>query len=187
MALPTRSALAPCQHLDRLPWGDQREVGAGYAMAMAATAAVLLYSAFVAVQTTVLAVGVLGGSSGAFLQNLPFAFLSLAVTLTAFLAPLAFLAGVVAWRVTPSSRDKAGAIGGSLATVLTYLLATVGFSLLADGGLVSAESVASSSLVESVLAVFVIAGFTFAFTAPISLPLGIVAGELYERSRSAGV
>jgi len=43
MFIPTLNTVAPCQHLNRLPRGDNRTIGAGYAMAMAAAGAAILY------------------------------------------------------------------------------------------------------------------------------------------------
>jgi hypothetical protein len=135
------------------------------------------------VLTTLLAVSVLGGSSGLFLQNVP-GFFSFAVSSTVILAPLAFVASVVTWRLIPRSRQYAGAISGSLATILTYPLAAVTFFLLANGGGIAAADVTGGSIVESVVGVVGFAGFAFLSTCWLTLPLGVLAGTLYERSRS---
>ena len=58
MAALPRTAVAPCQHLDRLPRGTDRDIGGGYATAMAAAGATACSPLVVGVATAVIAVQV---------------------------------------------------------------------------------------------------------------------------------
>lgn len=58
MAALPRTAVAPCQHLDRLPRGTDRDIGGGYATAMAAAGATACSPLVVDVATAVIGVQV---------------------------------------------------------------------------------------------------------------------------------
>jgi hypothetical protein len=94
-------------------------------MAMAAAVATGLYFVVQTVLILLLVVSIDVGSAGLFLAMLPIGMLSGAVSTAAFIAPFAFVAGVLAWRVVPSRYRYAGALGGLVAPLLVYLLAAV--------------------------------------------------------------
>lgn len=99
MALPAPSVVAPCQNLHQLPRGDDRNIGAGYAMAMAAMGAAVLYFVVQFVGILLLSAGVGSASSGLFLG---FAVIG---SLTG--------AGTVAGVVAPSRSSPASSRGAS--------------------------------------------------------------------------
>jgi hypothetical protein len=149
-------------------------------MAMAAAMAKGLYFVVQAVLTLLLVVSIDGGSAGLFLAMLPIGILSGAVSAAAFIAPFAFVAGVLAWRVVPSRYRYAGALGGLVAPLLVYLLAAV-IGILA--GVVTAV-LGGGPLSRSLVSVVGIVAVAFMATCWITLPVGILSGGLYERARS---
>lgn len=103
---------SPFKRLDRLPRGGDRDIGAGYVMALTAVGVTVLYYLIVAVTYLLLGIG-----AGSDLPVLFFAFAAVGlasgvVTLSAVVAPVLFVTGIVAWRVVPPSQHYAGAIGG---------------------------------------------------------------------------
>jgi len=63
MVLPARRAVAPCRHIDRLPRGGDRDIGAGYAMAaVGATVLYYLLAAVVVAVVVIVAVAVFATS-----------------------------------------------------------------------------------------------------------------------------
>jgi hypothetical protein len=180
MALPAPATVAPCQNLDRLPRGDDRTIGAGYAMGMAAAGAAALYFVVQFVGTLLLSTVVGSGLSGLFLGVAAIGLLSGAVTVAGVVAPVAFVAGVVAWRSVPPSVPFVGAVSGLLATMLVY----VGPALIGICGAAVLTVLTGGVIAEAVVGVAAFAGFAFVATCWITLPLGILAGTLYERSRS---
>ena len=179
MTLPAPRALAPCQHLHRLPWGDDRDVGAGYAMAIAAAGAAVLY--FVVQTIGILLVLVsIGDPSGSFLGFGAIGLLTGAGTVAGVVAPLAFVAGIVAWCSIPPSVPFVGAVSGLVATMLVY----VGPGVVGVSGAATLAVLTGGGVAEAVVSVVGVVGFAFVFTCWITLPLGILAGTLYERSRS---
>lgn len=184
VALP-RTALAPCQYIDRLPRGTDRAIGGGYAMAMAAAGTTALYYLLSAV--AVVAIVVTGdlASATAFLVMAPIGLAMGALQTAVMVASLAFVSGVVAFRVVPADRRFAGPLAGLLATLLTYLIA--GF-LLAGLFLPMAllGGPTPSAIVEAAGGVAVVVAVAFLATSWAALPLGVVAGHLYEQSRTGG-
>jgi len=187
MALPARYAVAPCQHVDRLPRGSDRAVGGGYAMAMAAAGATALYYLVAAVAIVVIlaSVATAGGDSVpvAFLVMVPIGLVMGALQTAVMVAPLAFVSGVAAFRVVPAGRRFAGPLAGLVATLLTYLVA--GF-LLAGLFLPMAllGGPTPSAVVEAAGGVAAVVAVAFVATSWAALPLGVLAGTLYERSRT---
>jgi hypothetical protein len=179
MVLPALSTVAPCQHLSRLPRGDDRDIGAGYAMAIAAVGAAVLY--FV-VQTIgiLLILASIGDVSGLFLGFGAIGLLTGAGTVAGVVAPLAFVAGLVAWRSIPPSVLFVGAVRGLFATILVY----VGPAVVGVCGAAILAVLTGGGVAEAVVSIVGVVGVAFAFTCWIAFPLGILAGTLYERSRS---
>ena len=180
MALPAPSAVAPCQHLDRLPRGDERNIGAGYAMAMAAAGAAVLYFVVQAIGILLILVSIGDASSVLFLGSGAVGLLTGAGTVAGVVAPLAFVAGIVAWRLIPHSVPFGGAVRGFFATMLVYL----GPAVIGVCGAAILAVLTGGGLAEAVVSIVGVVGFAFVFTCWITLPLGILAGTFYERSRS---
>lgn len=171
--------VVPFRYLRQLPRGGNREIGAGYAMATAAAGAAVLYFVVQAVAVLLLSLSVGGGSAGSFALVAVFAFVSGAGSVAAVVAPMGFVAGVVAWRLVPASTRFAGAVGGLLATVLVYLVPGV----LAVGGTVAVAVLTGEAVFETVFGVASVLGVAFAVTCLLTLPVGALTGALYERSR----
>lgn len=179
MVLPALSTVAPCQHLDRLPRGDDRTIGAGYAMAIAAAGAAVCYFVVQTIGILFILVSI-GDASGLFLGFGAIGLLTGAGTIACVVAPLAFVAGIVAWRSIPPSVPFVGAVRGLVATMLVY----VGPAVVGVSGAATLAVLTGGGVAEAVVSVVGVAGFAFVFTCWITLPLGTVAGTLYERSRS---
>lgn len=175
-----RRAAAPFRSLRRLPRGSDRSIGAGYAMALAATAATMLYFLVQAVGVLALPVSIGGGSPGPFLGVAAVALVSGALSVAGVVAPVAFVAGVVAWRVIPATVPYSGALGGAVATILVYLCVGVGGLCVAIVAAVLTGDAVGTTVVTAVLVV----GFVFVFTCWLTLPVGLLVGVLYERGRT---
>jgi hypothetical protein len=176
----TRRATTPFRYLRRLPRGDDRTVGAGYAMALAATVATTLYVLVQGFGTLLLPIPLGGGSPVPFPGVALLAFLVGAVSVAGVVAPVAFLAGLVVWRLLPASVPFSGALGGLAATTLVYLTVGVGSVCGAAVYTVLTGGAVATTVVSAVL----IVGFAFVFTCWLTLPVGVLAGALYERSRT---
>lgn len=175
-----RRATVPFRSLRRLPRGSDRSVGAGYAMALAATAATTLYFVVQALGTLALPASVGGTGVGPFVGVAAVAFLSGILTVAGVVAPVAFVAGLVAWRVIPEGMPYSGALGGVLASILVYLCVGVGSLCVAVVAAVLTGDAVATTVVTAVLVV----GFVFVFTCWLTLPVGLVVGVLYERGRT---
>jgi hypothetical protein len=176
-----RRATVPFRYLRRLPRGSDRSVGAGYAMALAATAATVLYFVVQALGTVTRPVSIGPGSPGPVLGVDAAAVVLGTAGAAGVVGPVAFVAGVVSWRVVPERVPYSGGLSGVLATILVYLGvcvgAVVGSALFAA---LTGETVASA-VVSPVLVV----AFVFVFTCWLTLPVGLLTGMLYERSLTA--
>ena len=185
VALP-RTALTPFRYIARLPRGTGRNIGGGYAMAMAAAGAPACYYLVVGV-----AIAVIGVQLAAAGDTVPVAFLVMApvglamgtLQTAVFVAVPAFVCGVVAFRFVPADWRFAGPLAGLVATVLTYL---VGGVLLAGVFLPLAllGGPTPSSVLEAAGSVLAILGVAFLATSWAALPLGAGAGALYDRARA---
>jgi hypothetical protein len=149
-------------------------------MGMAAAGAAVLYFVVQFVGALLLSMVVGSGSSGPFLGFAAVAVLFGAITVAGVVAPVAFVAGVVAWRSVPPSVPFVGAVSGLPATMLVY----VGPAVIVICGAIVLAVLTGDVVAEAVVGVAASAGFAFVATCWITLPLGIVAGTLYERSRS---
>lgn len=149
----------------RLPGASRPAVGAGYAVATAALAAAVAFVVLTAVRTLLFG-GPFTVTGGLTYQGL------LAIPLV---VPAAFVGGAVAWRLLPESVSYHGPLTGLLATVLTYVVATllVVSLFIAVGPSLPEESVELGLLVG---------GFGFYFTYWLTLPIGAVSGWIHERA-----
>jgi hypothetical protein len=175
MVLVPRLAVSLFKHLDRLPRGGDRDIGAGYVMAITAVGVTTLY--YLVVGVGILLIGV--GSGGApFVTNAVVGLLSGAISLSAVVAPLLFITGIAAWRLVPPSQRYGGAIGGLLAMALAYLVA--GIIVV---GLAPVYTVATGGpLLDTVIGGIGIIVVAFLASSWISLPASVITGTLYERS-----
>jgi hypothetical protein len=155
--------------LGRLPGADGRVVGAGYALAATA----LLVGVLLVVISSLLAViGVTGGLS---LAELRFV-----VAALPFVTVSAFCSGVAAWRFLPAESPRYGAIGGFVATCLTYVVSTV---FLFPVVLLVGQEGSSLSVSTAAGYTLLIAVFGTIFTGWLTLPAGVAAGYVYESVR----
>ena len=171
----SRLAVSPFKHLDRLPRGGDRDVGAGYVMAITAIGVTTLYYLVVAVGILLIGVS-LGGAP--FVTNAVVGLLSGAIGLSAVVAPLLFVTGIAAWRLVPPSQRYGGAIGGLLAMALAYLV--TGTIVV---GLAPVYTVATGSpLLGTVIGGVGVIVVAFLASSWIAFPGGVITGTLYERS-----
>jgi hypothetical protein len=184
MVAARRTAVAVFQRLDQLPGGDNRAIGAGYAMAVAAIVVAALYMAVAAVGILLIVLNVVsagGDPPVAFLVAGPVGLASGVASLSALVAPLLFCTGVVAWRFVPPTQRYSGVIAGVVAMGLAYAVAGVGVS----GPTLVAAAVSDQQLGRSLISALGVVVVAFAATAWIAFPVAGLAGRLYERSEPA--
>lgn len=154
----------------RLPGASRPAVGAGYAVATAALAAAVAFIVLTGVKALLFG-GSITVTGGLWYFGL------LAIPLV---VPVAFVGGAVAWRLVPESISYRGSLAGLLATVLTYVVATllvvalplVNFLIASDPSRLARASVESALLIG-------IVGFLYTFW--LTLPIGAVSGWIHER------
>ena len=154
----------------RLPGASRPAIGTGYAVATAALAAAVAFIVVTGVRT-LLVFGSLPITGGLWYFGL------LAVPLV---VPAAFVGGAVAWRLLPEPMSYRGPLAGLLATVLTYLVATLltvatllGIFLF-DGG--------PEPVRGSVVLGLLYGGFGFVYTFWLTLPIGAVSAWIHEQA-----
>ncbi len=156
---------------ERLPGADRRDVGAGYAGAMAALAVALLFS-LVMVLSAPLGLG-------------DPALSLVALSAVPLIVPAAFVSALAVWRVLPEGGRFGGLLGGLLATVVTYLVSLVGLYLLvvtlAFG---SGPASTGTLLTEAGWFVALVGLAAFAWTFWLTIPIGCLGGAAYERTRT---
>ena len=175
----SRIALSPFKHLNRLPRGGDRDIGAGYVMAITAVGITVCYYLIVGVTFLLFGVGSGGDLPVSYFTSAGAGLLNGAIILSVVVAPILFVTGIAAWRVVPPSQRYGGAIGGLLAMGFAYLVASV---LVVVFGLIYAVATTSSSLVGSVIASIGIVFVAFLVTSWMAFPASILTGTLYERS-----
>jgi hypothetical protein len=148
-------------------------------MAIAAAGAAVLYFVVQTIGILLILVSI-GDASGSFLGFGAVGLLTGAGTVAGVVAPLAFAAGIVAWRSIPPSVPFVGAVRGLSATMLVY----VGPAVVGVCGAAILAVLTGGGVAAGVVSIVGVVGFAFVFTCWITLPLGILAGTLYERSRS---
>jgi hypothetical protein len=151
--------------LGRLPGASRPAIGAGYAIATAALAAAVAFVVVIGVET------LLFGGPIAVTGELTYVGL-LAIPLV---VPVAFVGGAVAWRLLPESMSYHGPLAGMLATVLTYVGATLLVVLL----LIATSPSQPRGAVELGLLVGLV-GFLTTFW--LALPISAVSGWVHERA-----
>ena len=189
MALLDRVELWLTQFLDYLPKSDRPAVGAGYVMAAAATIAAVVFGIAMGLLTgvgtavlffsvgdltnpfAVVAIGVAAGLS----------WLSAAGMSLAVVVPGGFVGGVVIWRIVPESLRLGGFVGGLLATLVGYVFSW-GLLLLPAGIYTITVDPSVSAAAGSMLEFALLLGFISLYTVWATIPAGLLAGYLYERS-----
>lgn len=149
-------------------------------MAMAAAGAALCYWLLAAVGLVGIVVSIGDVSLLPFLAFAAIGLVQGIIGITVVVAPLAFVVGVAVWRVVPESQRFGGAIGGLLTTVLVYLVPGV----VGVGVAVVAALATGGPLLESLGSGAAVLAVAFLATAWAALPLGVLSGTLYERSRA---
>mgnify|MGYP000011034804 CR=1 FL=1 len=154
----------------RLPGADRPALGAGYAIATAALAAAVAFIVVTGIRT-LLIFGSLPITGGLWYFGL------LAIPLV---VPAAFVGGAVGWRLLPESMSYRGPPAGVLASVLTYVVATLLtvatllVIFLLDGG---PEPVRGFVVVG-----LLYGGFGFVYTFWLTLPIGAVSAWIHEQA-----
>jgi hypothetical protein len=194
MALLNRLETRLTPYFDRLPKRERPDIGAGYAMAVAAAVAAVVFgivSALIsAVGTAALffSVGdytnplvVAGIGLAAGLSWLPLAGLSLVLVV-----PGGFVGGFAVWRFVPESLRVGGLVGGLLSTLVGYAFSWGLLLPFAAGyGIIVERIPAGPSLATaagSVLEFGLLLGFISVSTSWAAVPAGVLTGYLYERS-----
>ena len=189
MALLTQVERWHTPFLEHLPKSDRPDVGAGYAMAAAATVAAVGFGIVTGLLSGV-GVAVLFFSVGDITN--PFAsvaigmaaglsWLSLSGLSLAVVIPGGFVGGAVVWRVVPESFRLGGLLGGLLSTLVGYAVScALVFALGVFASVVADPS--ATSVAGSVISVGLFLGFLVLYTSWATLPVGILAGYGYERS-----
>jgi hypothetical protein len=149
----------------RLPGASRPAVGAGYAVATAALAAAMAFVVLTGVETLLF-------DGPITVTGTLWYFGLLAIPLV---VPAAFVGGAVAWRLLPESMSYRGPLAGMLATVLTY----VGATLLLAPLLVASSPTQPLGSVGLGLLVGIV-GFILTFW--LTLPIGAVSGWIHERA-----
>ena len=174
----SRLAVSPFKHLNRLPRGGDRDIGAGYVMAITAVGVTVLYYFIVAVTFLLFGMGSNSDLPVSFFALPAVGLLSGAITLSVVVSPLLFVSGIAAWRVVSPSQRYGGAIGGLLAMGLAYLVAGVLGVVFGTVYAVATGSPLVGSVIGSVGIVFV----AFLVSSWMAFPAGILTGILYKRS-----
>lgn len=164
------------------PGTDRNDIAAGYAAAIGAILAGVLY---------VTSVWLINSERFAvdwspYFAALEFNWVVYSATVgLVFAVPAAFLVGVVGWRVVPTQTAFSGALKGAVGAVATYVVAflpiTVLLFVVGAGGEPVAAGAAVVNGVE--LAGFIIA-VGFMLTCWLTIPIGCLVGVAYTVSRS---
>jgi hypothetical protein len=160
----------------RLPLGNRRDIGGGYAMMTAGVLAAIAFLLVTALQA--LYVG----------RSYTTDLLSIYVVYIPPFVLASFPTGVLTWRFLPADTPKFGAVAGSLTALLSYLTGGVGVALY----FITVESLEFGLLSTGDIIEFVILGLYVGLVALvisglIVVPLGALSGYVHERSRSASV
>jgi hypothetical protein len=177
------------QYLDSLPKSDRPDIGAGYAMAAAATVAAVVFGIVQGLLSGVGAAAIVisgGGVTNPLVVGV-FAVAAVASWLTAaggslaVVIPGGLVGGVVVWRFVPESLRVGGLVGGLLSTLVGYVVSCalllpvgVAYSIIVD------PSVAQAA--DLVLEITLLLGFISLYTSWATVPVGVLTGYLYERS-----
>ncbi|AFZ73598.1 hypothetical protein [Natronobacterium gregoryi] len=150
---------------DRIPGADRSDIGAGYAGAIAAFVATVLYVGLIGIGDSL-------GFGVDWTVNTLFAALALP-----FVVPAAFIVGVVGWRMFSLDSSASSVVAGAVGTVATYVV-TLGLV----GTLLTVTAILSLSGADPVSAAAFSWGlvyFAFVFTWWVTVPVGCLTGLIY--------
>ena len=99
----------------------------------------------------------------------------------AVVVPGGFVGGVTVWRIVPESLRLGGFVGGLLATLVGYLFSWI-LLLLPAGVYNIAVDPSVGTVAGSMLEFVLLLGFISSYTVWATVPTGLLAGYLYERS-----
>ncbi|EMA06908.1 hypothetical protein [Haloferax denitrificans] len=153
----------------RLPRAERHDIGAGYALASAATGATLL---FALISWSLYTLGEPIGSDWKFLGTWALIALPLVV-------PASFISAVIVWRTLPSDTPYFGASAGVLAALGTYILALLALFAFSMIALVINGQYTE---IPEALGFMVVIGFVaLASTFWLTFPIGAISGIIHER------
>ena len=158
----------------RLPRAERRDIGAGYALASAATGATLL---FALISWSLYALGEPIGSDWDFLGTW-------ALIALPFVVPTSFISAVIVWRTLPSDTPYFGASAGVLAALGTYLLALL--ALFAFSMIALVINGQYTEIPEALGFMTVIGFVALASTFWLTFPVGAISGIVHERVTLSG-
>ena len=173
----------------RLPLADQPGVAGGYAMATATILATVIQVIGGQIPSLT-AASVIGPFWFGYI-GLPAGWYALRVGVVAIVAitPLAFVSGILVWRLLPSNVPGFGAIAGLLAAGLTFPFGVLasGVVFTMEGLLTDASSVSTVSelLLSVVYLGSLIFGATFLSLFCILVPVGTLIGYLHHQVHPA--
>lgn len=155
----------------RLPGAHRPAVGTGYALATAALTAALAFLAVTGVPRLLFGgpVAVTGGLVYFGLLAIP------------LVVPAAFVGGVAAERLLPTTTPYRGPVVGLVATLLTYVVATALIPLLMVASTIPEPN--TFITVGNAVGVSLLFGaFGFVYTFWVTLPVGAVSGWVHDRA-----
>ena len=160
--------------LGKLPFGDQRDIGAGYTMAAAAVLATT-----VAVLSARL-LDVLFGPHSIWAMGF------VGVLGLPVVVPAAFVAGIITWRYLLSTLRLSGVGAGVVATGLTYVFATTiaAMVLMIEFLWTNPTTMPTDLPFVFLYFWFSIGGVALVVMAWITVPVGALSGVIYERGYS---
>jgi len=160
--------------LGKLPFGDRRDVGAGYTMAAAAVLAIT-----VAVPSARLLEVIFGPHS---IWAMGF----IGVVGLPVVVPTAFVAGSITWRYLRSILPCSGVGAGVVATGLTYVFATTiaAMGLTIEFFWTNPDTMPTGLLFVFVYLWFAVGNIALGVLAWIAVPVGALGGAIYERGYS---
>jgi len=173
----------------RLPLADRRGVGGGYAMATATVLVTVIQ--VISGQIPGLSEATTIGPFWFGYIGLPSGLYALRMSAIAIvgITPIAFVSGIIVWRLLPSNLAGFGAVAGLFASGLTFTLGALssGIVFTLRGFLDSPSSVSTvSELLLSVVYLGVlIFGSTFISLFCILIPVGTLIGHLHEQAQTA--
>lgn len=163
------------------PGTDRDDIAAGYAAAISAILAAVLYVTSVWLVDS----GRFGLEWSPYFASLEFHWVVYSATVgLIFAVPAAFLVGVVGWRVVPTQTAFSGALRGVFGAVATYVVAFVPIAALLFVVGAGVESVAAGVAVVNGLelaSLFIAVGFVLTWW--LTIPVGCLVGVAYTVSR----
>lgn len=153
----------------RLPRAERRDIGAGYALASAATGTTLL---FALMSWGLYILGEPIGSDWDFLGTW-------ALVALPFVVPTSFVSAVIVWRSLPSDTPYFGASAGVLAALGTYALVLLTLFVFS---IITITINGQYAEIPDALGFMTVVGFVaLASTFWLTFPVGAISGIIHER------